>query len=152
MKKTLLVIGVSGLTGYKIAKQASSDFEVYGTFNFRPIKINSCNITRMDVTNPKDLEKIREIKPDVIINTSALHNVNYCETNQDEATKVNSTSPMELNHISQKIGSRLIHISTDYVFDGYSKVPYTEDANPNSINFYAKSKLEEEKILIQAAL
>ena len=136
------------MTGYKIAKQSLSDYEVYGTFNSRPVKIQDCTALELDITKRKDVEKIfAEIKPDIAINTTALHNVDFCEENPEIATAVNTTAIETLAQNSEKFGTKLIHISTDYVFDGLKNSPYLESDPAKPISFYGKSKLEGEQIL-----
>ena len=148
MKKKLLIFGVSGLTGYKIAKIANSKFEIYGTYNSRPVEIPNCSIIKLDVTKKDEIEKLfSDIKPDIVVNTTALHNVDYCEENQDEAFAVNTNAIQYIFTNSEKVGSRFIHISTDYVFDGLSKTPYSENDPATPLSIYGKSKLDGEKIL-----
>src|SRR6185312_13388822 len=119
LKKKLLILGVSGLTGYKIAKAANYEYEVHGTFNVRPTKLENCTTFQLDLNKNDDLTRVfSEIKPDLVINTTALHNVDYCEENQQQAADVNIRVVKYLYVNSEKIGSKLIHISSDYVFDG----------------------------------
>ena len=148
IKKKVLVLGVSGLTGYKIAKQANSSFEIYGTYNSRPVKIENSIIFKLNLEDEEEIKKIfSEVKPDLVINTTALHNVDFCEENQENATRVNTKAVQFLYQNSEKYGSKLIHISTDYVFDGLQTSPYTENDIANPLSFYGKSKLDGEKIL-----
>lgn len=148
MKKTLLVLGASGLTGSKIIKNAS-DFEVFGTYNSRIIENPDCSTMKLDVVDKDLAGKIfSEIKPDVVINTTASHNVDYCEENKAESDEVNTKAVKTLFDNCEKYGSKLIHFSTDFVFDGNSHKPYSETDTPNPINYYAKTKLEGEKLLL----
>ena len=144
-KPTLLIIGVSGLVGHKLAKLASGKFSLYGTYNYRKVALDSCETSQLDITKENDTKKfIEELKPDIIINTSAIHDVDYCETNKEEAWNVNVTALRNLITTAQKIGARLINISTDYVFDG-RKGNYTENDEPSPLNYYGLTKLEGEK-------
>lgn len=142
MKRTLLVLGASGLTGYKAMQLGAHRFEVYGTYNMRnPNK----SLTKLDVTQEDELKRvIHSLKPDVLLNTTALHNVDYCENHQDEAYSLNSRAVGKMAAICDNLGTRLIHISTDFVFDG-SKGSYAESDKPNPLSVYAKSKLEGEE-------
>lgn len=91
LKKRLLVLGISGLTGYKIAKKAIPNYDVYGTFNIREVTLENCKSSKLDLTNRPDIEKLfSEIQPDIVINTTALHNVDYCEENREQASQVNT--------------------------------------------------------------
>lgn len=144
----MLIIGASGLTGYKLVQNALSKYDVIGTFNTRSVKIENTVMKKIDATDYDKLTTIfSEIKPDIVINTTALHNVDYCEENRDYAAKVNAGIVKTLYQNSEHYGSQLIHISTDYVFDGNVVVPYKESDVPNPINFYGQTKLQGEKIL-----
>ena len=143
-----MVLGVSGLTGYKISKLAKSKYNVYGTFNSRKVEDNDVSTRELDVTDLEEITRMfSEIKPDYVINTTALHNVDYCEDNPDQANAVNRDAVKILYDNCEKRNAKLIHISTDYVFDGNKQSPYTEDDILTPLSFYAKSKLEGEKIL-----
>ncbi len=146
-KPTLLIIGASGLVGHKLAKLANGKFTLYGTYNYRNVALDSCETSQLDITKENDAKKfVEELRPDIIINTSAIHNVDYCETNKEEAWKVNVTAVRNLTTTADKIGARLISISTDYVFDG-RKGNYTENDEPSPLNYYGLTKLEGEKAL-----
>jgi dTDP-4-dehydrorhamnose reductase len=146
--KKLLVLGISGLTGYKIIKHTSKKYDTYGTFNTREPNTENCKTYKIDLTNKKNLNELfSEIKPDYVINTTALHNVDYCEDHKDESSKVNMEIIKTLYENSEKYGSKLVHISTDYVFDGMKNSPYTETDNAVPVSFYGQSKLNGEKVL-----
>ena len=92
---------------------------------------------------------LNHIKPDVLINTIALSSVDYCEQHSDEATKLNVEFVKELFRISKKLSIKIVHLSSDSVFDGTKKSPYVESDEPNPINHYGSSKLTSEKIILQ---
>lgn len=151
MKKKILILGISGLTGYKLAKIAYSSFDVYGTFNIRPVNLENCMISQLDLIKIEQLKKLLvEIKPDIVVNTAALHNVDYCEENQEQATKVNVDAMRILFYNAEKLGFKFLHVSTDYVFNGNANRPYRETDNAMPISFYGKTKLEGEKILLDS--
>jgi dTDP-4-dehydrorhamnose reductase len=142
MSKTILILGASGLTGYKAMQIARQRFQTFGTYNLRCSPDQT--LIKLDISRPESLKSImNEIKPDVVLNTVALHNVDYCEIHPEEAYQVNSKAVETLAASCNHIGARLIHISTDFVFDGY-KGNYSETDRPNPLNIYAKSKLEGE--------
>jgi len=144
----ILIIGVSGLTGYKIAKAANLKYDVYGTYNDRQVKLPNCIINKLDLTNQTELKKLfSDVKPDIVINTTALHNVDYCEENSEQAILVNTKAVSYLYESVERYGAKLVHISTDYVFDGKKTIPYTEKDLPNPVSIYANSKLQGEKFL-----
>jgi dTDP-4-dehydrorhamnose reductase len=104
-------------------------------------------ITRkdIDVTSfSHTRELLLSISPDVILNTTAYHRVDDCETNADLAYGVNALAVLNLVRIANDLGATLVHISTDYVFDGAARQPYTEDAIPFPLSVYANSKLSGE--------
>ncbi|MFH1415457.1 MAG: dTDP-4-dehydrorhamnose reductase [Elusimicrobiota bacterium] len=86
-------------------------------------------------------EVLGSIKPEIIINTAAYHNVEECEKNELEAFRINSIGAKNLAVAAESIGATLIHISTDYVFDGKKNSPYIEHDTPNPLNTYGLSKL-----------
>lgn len=95
----------------------------------------------LDITNRAQvLDFIQKISPDVVINAAAYTNVDGCEDNQELAFQVNGYGPGNLAEACNKIGAKLVHFSTDYVFDG-SKAQYKEFDIPSPINVYGQSKL-----------
>lgn len=150
--KKLLILGVSGLTGYKICKYADrSKYDIYGTYNLRETKIDNCKMLRLNLINHLEIDKVfSQVKPDLVINTTALHNVDYCEENQKEVFGINTETIRLLRKNSEEMGSKLLNISTDYVFDGAARFPYAESNSPNPISVYGKSKLEGENVLINS--
>lgn len=84
---------------------------------------------------------LTEINPDIVINTSAYHRVDECEDNMVEAFAMNAMAVRDLSLICRQLDSCLVHISTDYVFDGKKKSPYVETDNPNPLSVYGVSKL-----------
>ncbi len=103
----------------------------------------------LDIT---DIEKVNSVvlkeSPDIIINTAAITNVDGCETtNEALAYKVNAQGAGVMAQAAQTCGAALVHISTDYVFDGTSKKPYLETDEPCPQSVYGKSKLEGEKLV-----
>ncbi|MGI0073227.1 MAG: SDR family oxidoreductase [Nitrosotalea sp.] len=150
MKKRILILGIGGLTGSKIVELARSTFEIYGTYNLRNPEFNFVRSFRLDITNNNAMkELISNIYPDIIINTCALNSVDYCENHEDEAKKVNINSVEGLSEMSDSVGSKLIHLSSDSVFDGTKITPYTEEDIPKPINVYGYTKMVGEKIVLQ---
>ncbi len=148
MTKKLLVFGASGLTGYKIASLASGQYDVLGTYNARATRIENCHTKKVDVTNEDELgDLFSAFQPDFVINTTALHDVDFCEDNPSRAFSVNSKAVRLVKKNCDKHNSKLVHISTDYVFDGNSSFPYSENDVPVPVSKYGESKLSGEKIL-----
>jgi dTDP-4-dehydrorhamnose reductase len=87
---------------------------------------------KLDVTNEEGLTSlVHQIKPDLIINTTALHNIDYCETHPQEAFSVNTKVVATTAALCSNIGARLVHFSTDFVFDGKKNSPYNESDKLN---------------------
>ena len=101
-----------------------------------------------------DAEAVRELlgrlRPDVMVNTAAFHNVPRCETEPGRAFALNAVAPWNLAHACRDLGARLVHVSTDYVFDGTKRAPYVETDRPNPLNVYAVSKLAGEYAVLNA--
>jgi len=135
------VIGAKGQLGQDIVKTVPKDV-ILETFTHQDF----------DITNKKDVMDYlgSENKFDVIINTAAFHKTDQCEEEPEKAFLVNTIGVKNLVDICKKNDSILIHISTDYVFDGNkleSKKPYTEEETPNPINVYGLSKYAGELII-----
>jgi dTDP-4-dehydrorhamnose reductase len=146
----LLIIGGSGLLGYKVAELAVGEFETFATYNFRSVGLQGCNFLKLNKCDRSaTMVLLKKIKPDVVIDTAALHNVDYCETHRDEAWRVNVEGTRNIVEACKETGAKMIFISTDYVFDG-KKGSYSENDAPNPLNYYAKTKLEAEKTIEEA--
>lgn len=149
MKKKVLILGIGSLTGSKIVAFAKNIFEVYGTYNMRNPGFDFIPSFRLDITQWNEVKKlILKISPDVIINTCSLNSVDYCENHAEEAKKINVDSVKNISEISNSIGSKLIHLSSDSVFDGTKATPYTEKDLQNPINVYGRTKMDGEKIVL----
>ncbi len=142
----LLIIGSTGLVGSKVASLAvKHGFEAYNTQHSR--KSVSPDFVELDITDRQaTLALVMKILPSVIINTAAVTNVDYCETHREEAQRVNVEGVKNLAEGASETQSRLIQVSTDYVFDG--RVGHYEEADtPNPVQYYGKTKLDAEKIV-----
>lgn len=96
----------------------------------------------LDITNRDDvLNSIIQIQPDVVVNTAAMTNVDLCEDEVSQAFAINAYGVRNLRVASEHVKAQLVHISTDFVFDGNSSRPYTEYDPTNPLSVYAKSKL-----------
>ena len=103
---------------------------------------------QLDITDKQAvLRAVQGIKPGVIINAAAYTAVDRCETDMEKAMLVNGTAVGYLAQAAQVTGARIIHISTDYLFDGRKDGPYTESDEPNPLSVYGRSKLLGEQVL-----
>jgi dTDP-4-dehydrorhamnose reductase len=131
----VLLIGALGMLGRDLQPILSDRHEVIGR-----------DIPDLDITDPVQAEKeIRLLRPEAVINAAAFTDVDGCESQRERAFSVNADGAGHVARGCRSAGSRLIHLSTDYVFDGTSQVPYSEEAAPNPINVYGESKLQGEK-------
>ena len=144
--KRLLVIGATGLVGSKVAELAPSfGYEPHCTQNARRGPFS--NSYNLDITDrAATIELAKRVRPDAIIHTAALHNVDYCESHKEEAVRVNVEGTRNLAEAADSTRSTLVYVSTDYVFDG-KKGSYTESDRPNPLHHYAWTKLEGERIV-----
>ncbi len=133
-----MVIGANGQLGVDLVKSFSaSGWEVI------PIKH-----VEVDVRNPQQVTTaISSGTPDVVVNTAAFHKVEECERNPQLAYEVNAVAPMNLARTCREHNSTLIHISTDYVFDGKKQAPYSETDLPSPLNVYGSSKVAGEHLI-----
>jgi dTDP-4-dehydrorhamnose reductase len=101
-----------------------------------------------DVTDHKRARAVlTERRPEMIVNLTAYHRVDDCETHVDLAFSVNATAVLNLVRIANDLGAKLVQFSTDYVFDGSSAVPYTESGTPFPLSVYANSRLAGEYLV-----
>ena len=139
-KLKILVTGKDGQLGYALQELSENQFEFTWKFTDR---------SELDITNSINTQTVlKEFQPDWIINAAAYTDVDGAESNEDNAYKVNADGPYILAKSAKEIGAKLVHISTDYVFDGTKKEPYSENDKPNPLQVYGKSKLKGE-LLIQ---
>ncbi|WP_235270006.1 dTDP-4-dehydrorhamnose reductase [Methanosarcina mazei] len=130
-----LIIGASGMLGSDLCKVFPD-----------AVKLTHHDL---DITDREQvIESILKIKPDVVINAAAYTNVDGCEDNKELAFQVNGYGPGYIAEACARAGAKLVHFSTDYVFDG-SKKEYVESDIPDPINVYGDSKLLGEKKIIE---
>lgn len=144
--KKVLVTGGSGLLGSKVVKLAKTNYQII-PIHFRDSLFPDS--VRLDITNKHDVSQIvRKLKPDIVIHTAAETNVDKCENERDWVWKANAEGTSNLAEVSGRIDAKMIYISTDYVFDGERGL-YTEEDEPNPVNYYGLTKLKGEGFLAQ---
>lgn len=150
MKKKLLILGIGGLTGSKLALLAKNNFNVFGTYYLRDPKFDFIKSMKLNIT---EIQKVREIiekiKPEIIINCIAINSVDYCENHTEEAKRINVDLVADVFKIANSIGSKFVHLSSDSVFDGLKNTPYVEEDVPKPINFYGYTKMLGEQVVLQ---
>ena len=144
--KKLFVTGASGLLGSNIITSAPTDFKKFGLDLNDNVVFEDCKLYKADLTKKNQLNIIKEEQPDLVIHCAAYVNVDGCEKEPDKAHLGNVVTTENIAEICEKVGSFLIHISTDSVFDG-KKGNYSEEDATNPINVYGKTKLEAEKAI-----
>jgi dTDP-4-dehydrorhamnose reductase len=138
--RKVLITGASGQLGKEFVKVLSS----------KGIDFVALERKDLDVTNFEKVYKtLKEINPSVVINCSAYNQVDLAETEILKAFSTNAIGPYNLAITCREINAKLIHYSTDYVFDGIKKGLYTEEDSPNPLNQYARSKLLGEELVKQ---
>ena len=153
--KKILVTGSNGLLGQKLvyALRDRRDVELIATSRGENrVKETSGYIYEsLDITNETDVKSvIKKYLPDSIINTAAMTNVDPCETERELCWKMNVDSVKYLIDACKEHNCHLVHLSTDFIFDGEKGSLYTEEDEPNPVSYYGLSKLEAEK-LVQAS-
>lgn len=133
----VLVTGANGQVGRALLSQFRDGAELI-----------ACNRLALDLSSPDQIRaKVREARPDIIINAGAYTAVDRAETERDPAMAINAQAPGVLAEEAAKIGALLIHYSTDYVFDGSKNGPWNEDDRPNPLSVYGASKLAGEEAI-----
>lgn len=124
--------------------------EIYGlTPNYQNFHFYSTDVDTLDITDFKSIEAFFEDNTfDFVINCAAYTAVDRAEQEREQAYRINVTAPKFLAEIAKKYDSKLIHISTDYVFDGKNYRPYCENDPPNPVSFYGKTKREGENQIL----
>jgi dTDP-4-dehydrorhamnose reductase len=141
-----LVTGASGLLGLNFALAVDGkEHQVTGVDYRNPLKWVNFKMLQMELTAPGVVERvIGEVKPDVVLHCAANANVDDCEKDPAAARKLNSDLPGVVAAAAKKHAAKMVHISTDAVFDGKTG-NYSEDDLPNPLSVYASTKLEGEK-------
>jgi dTDP-4-dehydrorhamnose reductase len=136
----ITIVGAGGRLGAALVREFRDKYDAAG-FNHAQLDLMNLNDVR---------EKLRATNFDVLINAAAFTNVDLCETQRDQAFRINAEAPRTIAEICRDKDAKLIHFSTDYVFDGEKREPYTERDEANPISVYGESKLAGEKNVLAA--
>jgi len=131
----IAVIGADGQLGTDVVKAFAANGD------------EAISLTHSDIEiSDKDSvsERVTALRPNIIVNTAAMHHVDKCEQDPARAFAVNGLGAKNLALVAKEIGAKLMHVSTDYVFDGEKKTPYEESDAPRPLNAYGNSKLSGE--------
>lgn len=125
----ILVVGAKGMLGRDLMEVLTGDV--------RGVDVEEIDITSLESTR----RALLTLKPRVVVNAAAYTDVDGCETNKELAMQVNGEGVAHLALAALEIGARLVHVSTDYVFDGAKDSPWLEDDPPHPLSVYGESKL-----------
>lgn len=141
----ILVTGALGQLGREISKLTDSSEHTYIYTDVRAHE----GVAELDITDAEAVNAAVQ-GVDVIVNCAAYTDVNKAEGDAQAARMVNALAPAVLAEAAKAAGAMLIHVSTDYVFDGQANVPYTEDAARNPLGVYGRTKMEGEDAIIKS--
>lgn len=137
--KKIMITGCNGQLGRAINKELGQD---------PALEFVNTDVGELDITDVnKVLGFVQEVKPYAIINCAAHTNVNKCETDVDNAYKINAIGPRNLSIAAARTGAKLMHVSTDYVFDGNGTKPYIEFDPVDPVGMYGATKLAGENFV-----
>jgi dTDP-4-dehydrorhamnose reductase len=138
--RRLVIVGAGGRLGAALVREYTGLFAVAGF-----------NHAQLDLAAPEQMRsKLGGLEFDALINTAAQTNVDRCETHREEAFAINGEAPGVLAEICARKKARFVHISTDYVFDGEKREPYTEEDEAQPISVYGESKRAGERRALEA--
>ncbi len=138
--KCILITGASGQLGLALYRQLE------GQIRYRILRTGSRgsedgSVQALDITDEAEVERyMDENRPDIIINCAAFTAVDLCESQEENAYRVNALGAKYLALAAERTGAKLVHVSTDYVFDGQAAKPYTEEEPTNPISAYGRTK------------
>src|SRR5450756_2317492 len=128
---TVLVVGAGGRLGREFMDRLSSLDDLTGLTH-----------VQCDIADSLAVERtVLELQPTVVINCAAQPSVDVCEKERDQAYRINVLGARNVAHAAYRVAAKVVHISTDYVFDGTADHAYTEWDTPNPINWYGRTKL-----------
>jgi dTDP-4-dehydrorhamnose reductase len=151
MKQKLLILGGSGFVGNTIINYAKDDYDVIYSYNKNKFIVPQTTSFQLDLLCD-DFEKIiTSYDPDILIHTVAHSSVDLCENNHEIANQLHVEVTQRISKICKNLNTKMIFLSTDAVFEGQLNKLYDEDDIPNPVNFYGKTKLEAEKIVLNSS-
>ena len=152
----ILITGANGLLGQKLIelllRKDGVDIIATARGNARIQGLDLAQYHALDVTNNSAvIDLFKSLRPEVVIHTAAMTQVDDCELSQEECKVANIEAVRNIVEGCEVINAHLVHLSTDFIFDG-SEGPLTEDAEPNPVNFYGETKLAAEKLIFKSSI
>jgi dTDP-4-dehydrorhamnose reductase len=145
MKKKILITGGAGFLGVAWSQYAQSAYDVHVTVNKNKHVETGCTSHQINLVNTQSVnDLIQTIRPDIIVNTAGLTNVDHCENNRELAHELNVTITKNLALAAKFINAQFVHISTDHLFDGKKKI-FSETDEVRPVNVYGETKLAGER-------
>ncbi|NYT11883.1 MAG: dTDP-4-dehydrorhamnose reductase [Methanomassiliicoccales archaeon] len=150
--RRVAVVGSSGLVGYHIIKEAESrGWNVLGTFLTNDPGVISCS--SLDILDPEGVnDLLSRFQPEGVILAAAVSDVDECERNPGVAWNVNVEGTLNVAEVCARLGCPMLFISSDYVFNGLKDSPYREEDLPDPLNIYGRTKLEGERLVLEASV
>jgi dTDP-4-dehydrorhamnose reductase len=146
---TTVVVGSTGQLGSDLVEAFAAGVD--GACTEARDHVHGLAHEDMDIGDDAAVRRVlAELRPDVVVNTAAFHNVPKCETEVERAYALNAVAPRRLARVCKELGARLVHVSTDYVFDGDKQTPYVETDRAMPLNVYGVSKLAGEHEVLSA--
>ncbi len=134
---SVLLLGATGQVGYALRRTLAPLGAAYAPGR-----------AAVDLTDLKSVrEAVRELRPDLVVNAAAYTDVDGAEEEPERAARINAEAPRVLAEAARAVGAWLVHYSTDYVFDGTKRAPYTEADAPSPISVYGRTKRDGEKAI-----
>ncbi|MBM3359091.1 MAG: SDR family oxidoreductase [Betaproteobacteria bacterium] len=149
-RQRILITGGSGLLALNWACCMRSEHEIHLAQHVRRINLRGVQVTSLALDSVETMSRqLARIRPDLVVHTAGMTSVDECERHPDMAHHANAILARNVAEVCARLGIRLIHISTDHLFDGKNG-PYTEDAVPKPLNAYARTKLLAEQRVMKA--
>lgn len=146
----ILITGASGLLGLNLGLELTKEHTVFGQVNSHPLRTEDFRVIKSNLLAPHAVQRLLDrTQPEWVIHCAAMANIDACEADPLQAREINTELPGKLAELVARGGARLLHVSTDAVFDG-QRGGYSEEDAPNPLSVYARTKLEGERAVSES--